>query len=293
MSRVWHRELCGGFREAAERRLVLEDVSPVAFRKVMGLACCAGGSGATTTTGLGEVVELALLADRYEVVAVRDVLEAAAIRSLNIHSCPPLLDTRSSGASLSALSAAVRSFALRNFEELAGTDEFLALGEEALGSLLEADELNASAEERVFEALIAWMTHPAPRPPATAVSPPLDAPAACDAPIRASQPPAALRGESLLGAVRFPLMDGAYLARVARGRVAAESLDGLVLEACAVKHVPQEERPSLALRYLRPSSLAPRTGPPPQPEVRARGHRHRRPVPRRTANEVPAPAAAP
>ena len=176
LSRVWHRELCGGFREATERRLVLEDVSPIAFRKVMGLACCVGGGGATRTTGLGEVVELALLADRYEVVAVRDVLEAAAIRSLTVHSCAPLLDTRSSGASLSALSAAARAFALRHFEELAATDGFSGLGEKALALLVEADELHASAEEqRFFEALVAWMTHvPTPAPPPPFNSPPAD-----------------------------------------------------------------------------------------------------------------------
>jgi hypothetical protein len=91
----------------------------------MGLACYVGGGCATRTTGLGEVVELALLADRYEAVVARDVLEAAAIRSLTVHSCALLLDARSSGASLSALSAAARAFALRHFEELAATDWIL------------------------------------------------------------------------------------------------------------------------------------------------------------------------
>jgi hypothetical protein len=290
ISRVWHRELCGGFREATERRLILEDVPPTAFRKVVGLACCAGGGTAVATAGLGEVVELALLADRYEVVAVRDALEAAAVRCLTVHSCAPLLDARSSGASLAALSAAARAYALGNFEDLARTEGFMALGEEALGALLEADDLQAASEERVFEALVAWMTltplppsaPPPPRPAAAAEDPPPPDPAAAldptpppaDAPppSEAPTPAAPLRGERLLGAVRFPLMDGVYLARVARGRLAAESLDGLVLEACAVKHVPPEERDALTLRYLHPSALVPRALPsPPHVEIRPRG----------------------
>ena len=253
----------------------------------MGLACYVGGGCATRTTGLGEVVELALLADRYEVVAVRDVLEAAAIRSLTVHSCAPLLDTRSSGASLSALSAAARAFALQHFEELAVTEGFLGLGEEALASLLEADELHASSEERVFEALVAWMTHPpTPAPPTLPHLPPADtASLPPDPPTPPPPPPPPpLRGEALLGAVRFPQMDGAYLARVARGRLLAEALDGLVLEACAVKHVPPEERPALSLRYLRPPALTPRAPPPaPVQQVRIRSHERRLPARQRAA----------
>jgi hypothetical protein len=316
ISRVWHRELCGGFREATERRLILEDVQPTAFRKVVGLACCAGGGHAITTTGLGEVVELALLADRYEVVAVRDVLEAAAVRCLTVHSCAPLLDARSSGASLAALSAAARAYALSNFEDLARTDGFMALGEEALGALLEADELQAASEERVFEALVAWMTltplppfSPPPALPAPAARDPPPPDAAGPAPLSADAPPPAdvppppwssvpatpLRGERLLAAVRFPLMDGAYLARVARGRLAAESLDGLVLEACAVKHVPLDERDALVLRYLHPSALTPRAPlSPPRAEVRPRGRvsnerrrRFPRAAPRRAGAATP------
>jgi hypothetical protein len=114
----------------------------------MGLACYVGGGCATRTTGLGEVVELALLADRYEVAVARDILEAAAIRSLTVHSCALLLYARSSGASLSALSAAARSFALRHFEELAATDGFSGLGEKALALLVEADELRARPRRR-------------------------------------------------------------------------------------------------------------------------------------------------
>ena len=96
-----------------------------------------------------------------------------------------------------------------------------------------------------------------------------------------------LRGEGLLGAVRFPLMDGAYLARAARGRLASESLDGLVLEACAVKHVPPEEQSALALRYLRRSALVPRALPPPaQPQVRIRSHERRQPARPRAAERA-------
>ena len=109
---------------------------------------------------------------------------------------------------------------------------------------------------------------PGPAPPATDPPPPEDASLPPDAPAPATP----LRGERLLGAVRFPLMDGPYLARVARGRLAAENLDGLVLEACAVKHVPADERHALTLRYLRPSALVPRAPPsPPRMEARARG----------------------
>ncbi len=58
---------------------------------------------------------------------------------------------------LGRVEAAARVLALERFEEVAGTEGFMRMDEEAVGSLLDDDALRASREEAVLEAVVGWM----------------------------------------------------------------------------------------------------------------------------------------
>ncbi|KAK6491055.1 kelch-like protein 18 isoform X1 [Huso huso] len=54
---------------------------------------------------------------------------------------------------------AANSFIHQHFVEVSMSEEFLALGPEAVLELVGRDELNVKAEEQVFEAVLAWVRH--------------------------------------------------------------------------------------------------------------------------------------
>ncbi|KAI8489328.1 Kelch-like protein 6 [Branchiostoma belcheri] len=57
------------------------------------------------------------------------------------------------------LSAMARSYALKNFEDVCGTEEFLQLPVDFLKTYVSDDGLHAMREERVLEAIILWVMH--------------------------------------------------------------------------------------------------------------------------------------
>ena len=61
VSPVFHRTLCGHFKEGTSKRLELECVSEPLFRKMMLLAC---GVEGVMAADLDELLQLAALADR-------------------------------------------------------------------------------------------------------------------------------------------------------------------------------------------------------------------------------------
>jgi hypothetical protein len=186
LSDVWERELRGDFAPTPGKRVVLHDVPPAAFPKLLNLAC---GAPATPVSGLPELVDLALLADRFALDPVRAALEEEAVRRLTPDAAAGLVEALSAASTgLTALPRAAADFACAHFEALAATDGFLALGEPALLALLDADRLAADGEERVYEALARWLRA---------------------APGRLLGPGPA----GLLAAIRFPRMSREYLAR--------------------------------------------------------------------------------
>uniref|UniRef100_A0A3B3WH03 BTB domain-containing protein n=1 Tax=Poecilia mexicana TaxID=48701 RepID=A0A3B3WH03_9TELE len=59
----------------------------------------------------------------------------------------------------SQLLSLANSYAEHNFTEVVGSEEFLNLGMEQVSSLIASDKLTIPSEEKVFEAVIAWVNH--------------------------------------------------------------------------------------------------------------------------------------
>ena len=230
LSPVWRAKLCGDIGGDARWQLALDGGEAGLFRKLVAL-----GSGAAVTVegGLGGVLELGLMADRYQVEAVQRAVEEAVVGLLTVESCGAVL-AWSSGSGLERVERASRELALREFDEFAQTAGFMEVGEEALGSLLEDDGLWTEGEERVFEGVVRWMK---------------------------GGGGGELRGSRLLGKVRFPFMEGRYLAglsRVACGELAG--LGELVGEAIGLKSVAREEWDRQPLRHLGGRAVVGRSG---------------------------------
>ena len=202
-SPVLHKMVCGGFKECSEKKLELRDVDARTFIKVFDLWC-----GRDTMHGMcpNELWRLASVADRLQITELLALLEEAIMGQLTFDNCAELLGW-SSTIRMPQLEDAARRLARSRFEELAGTAGFAMMEEEALGCLLDDNELVAT-----WEAVAGWMKAGG----------------------------AALRGHGLLGKIRFGLMDDGYLTSNAVGQLPAadaELIQGLVTEALAARAV--------------------------------------------------------
>jgi hypothetical protein len=190
LSPVWKAKLCGEVGSQKRHELHFDSDEVSAFWKVLALGC---GATVTVAGGIEELLGLGRMADRYQVEAVQRAVEDAVLSShLCMESCGTVLAS-SAGSGLVRLEKTSRELALRNFDTFAQTEGFLELGEEQLGSLLDDDGLMSESEERVFEGLVRWMKRGS-----------------------ASASSEELRGEALLRKIRFPFMDGLYLADCVR-----------------------------------------------------------------------------
>jgi hypothetical protein len=88
LSPVWRAKLCGEVGGEARWQLALEGGEAGLFRKLVAL-----GSGAAVTMkgGLGGVMGLGLMADRYQVEAVQGAVEEAVVRLVTVESCGEVL----------------------------------------------------------------------------------------------------------------------------------------------------------------------------------------------------------
>jgi hypothetical protein len=155
------------------------------------------------------------LAERFQVEEVRAVLEDALAAQLSVDTCAEVL-SGSWELGLGRAAAAAERLALERFEEVAATEGFLEMEEEALERLLDDDDLEAEREECVLECVARWIA--GGDPGGDAEGP---------------------RGRGLLAKVRFQLMAEEYLlAGEAERRVPAEHrawVRGAVEEALRVK----------------------------------------------------------
>ena len=129
---------------------------------------------------------------------------------------------------------AARKLATARFEELAKTEGFMRMGEEALGRLLDDDHLAARNEEAVWEAVAGW---------------------------RRTEDRQA-RGRGLVGRIRFPLMDEGYLRSRVVGMAPAEDaewMEGVVAEALRAK-AARGDGSGIELELLGPKALDDRVG---------------------------------
>ena len=231
LSPVWRAKLCGDIGGIARRQLALDGGEAELFRQLVNLGC---GAVATMEGRAESVMALGLMARRYQIEHVQSVVEEAVVRLLTVESCGEVL-AGSSGSGLAHVERASRKLALREFDAFASTAGFIRVGEEVLGSLLEDDGLRTEGEELVYEGLVRWMKGGEARE---------------------------IRGAELLRKVRFPLMEGGYLAGLIKpGCGEAGKLVGLeemVREALRLQRVAREEWGGQQLRHLDGKAVAKR-----------------------------------
>ena len=223
LSPVLHKAVCGSFSESQARREELEDVDPVCFQRVLDLWC---GRDGVEVESVGQLMQTAGVAERFQVGEVGWALEEAVMGQLRVETCAEVL-MGSGGLGLVRAEAAAEAMALGRFEEVAGTEGYLEVGEEALGRLVDDDRLSAGSEERVFECVLRWM-----------------AGVGCEG---------CMRGRGPLGKVRFPLMEAGYLAIKVEGLAPAEHREwarGAVSEALRIKFAPEAERGLVRMEQL-------------------------------------------
>jgi hypothetical protein len=152
---------------------------------------------------------MASVADRLEMTEVRATIEKAIVGQLSVDVCGEVL-MGSARLGLVQVEAGARVLALERFEEVAGTEGFMQMDEEAVGSLLDDNELCVSKEEAVLEAVVRWMQGGGGE----------------------------LRGRGLLSKIRYCVLDTEYLAADAHRLLPAEHadwIDGHLHEALRVK----------------------------------------------------------
>jgi hypothetical protein len=227
---VWRAKLCGDLGDETRRELALEGGEAGLFSKLVAL-----GSGASVTMdgGMEGVVALGRMADRYQVEVVGGVVEEAVMRLLTVENCGRVL-VQSSGSGLAVAARASRDLALRRFDQFTKTEGFLEVGEEVLGSLLDDDGLVTEREECVYEGVVRWMK---------------------------GGEGGGVRGVGLLRKVRFPYMQGEYLADLSsEDGPELVGLDGLLIDALAVKIKPRRQWGTMRLRRLDARALVARRG---------------------------------
>ena len=179
----------------------LDGVDGVMYGKVLDVWC----GNTLEEKELGDMLVLASVADRLEMMEVGAALEEAIIRQLSVGVCGDVL-MASCRLGLGRVEAAARELGLERFEELTATRGFMEIDEEVMGSLLEDDGLCVSKEEAAFEGLVGWMKGGGGE----------------------------LRGRGLLSKIRFGLMDQEYLTSRIQGTL-GEWIDGLVADALRVQ----------------------------------------------------------
>ena len=152
-SPVLHKTICGDFSEGRAKRLELDDVDAGSFGSLLDAWC---GRTGLEAKELGDLMALAGLADRFEMTEVQGGLEEAIIGRLSVGTCADVL-TRSGGLGLRRVEAAAERMVVEGFEEVAGTEGFMGLEEEALRKVLEDEGLGVRSEERAYEGLVRWM----------------------------------------------------------------------------------------------------------------------------------------
>jgi hypothetical protein len=152
-SPILHKMICGSFREGMTRQVVLEDVDWKAFEAVLDMWC---GKDGRTDKALRDVMTMASVADRLQMLEVLTALEDAIICEIGVNTSAELLmESRRLG--LKRVEEASWSMVVRRFQEVSGTTGFLGLDEETVGRVLEEDDLGVRREEEALKGLLLWM----------------------------------------------------------------------------------------------------------------------------------------
>ena len=182
--------LCGRFSESREKKLRLDDVDMKTFIKTLDIWC---GRGDGQELELYEVQQLAIVANRFQIIEVASLLERAVMDQLCLEACGEVLMC-SGRCGMLRLEAAALKLAAERFEKFSRTTGFMRLGEEALSILLDDDRLEVRSEEAVWEAVVGWKGDTAGK----------------------------VGWRGVVGKIRFPLMREEYLRNQVVGMVGRE-----------------------------------------------------------------------
>ena len=154
-SPVWKAKLChpdwkGGVEKPS---LILEPNARGSLECVLALFC---GCEVAVTAGFSELIDIGQFADSYGIENVSHAVQDEILRQLTVQNCAEVM-LKAAGRGLDPVEHACRSLALSDFERFARSEGFMHMGEEAVGSLLDSDMLQAAKEERVWEAAARWM----------------------------------------------------------------------------------------------------------------------------------------
>jgi hypothetical protein len=224
--------LCGPFRERS-KNIILAETDCTQFQKLLDLIC----SKEVDIPDNRSAMNLAIMADQFQMTEISNVLENILLRSLQLDACAEVLSCQTEG--LPRLVESCRAIALSKFDQVSCAGGFLAMSEEVFGALLDDDGLVVENEERVYEAVIRWM--------------------------QADKRREESRG--LLSKVRFGLIDATYLSTAADSAFPDPEWWALMLaelgmvRQCALHPSQQDELLRLGpLRHVGDKVLRPRLG---------------------------------
>jgi hypothetical protein len=228
LSPVWRAKLCGEIGNQSRQSLEVEEGEAMVFSQLLALGC---GDMVRIVGGLQALLELGIIADRYQVETVQDVVEKAILSHLTVENCASIV-SMSCESGLEKVKCASRELALSEFDAFALSAGFMELGEDLLGTLLDDDALRSKNEESVFEMVVRWM--------------------------RRGGADGAVRGVGLLRKIRFPFMAATYLENNTKEQLRVHELDALITEALALKEMDCLPWWCLRLKHLEATALTPR-----------------------------------
>eukprot|EP00058_Branchiostoma_floridae_P027808 XP_002613299.1 hypothetical protein BRAFLDRAFT_118714 [Branchiostoma floridae] len=143
---------CNGHRETKEYKVTINEVDSNALQLLVDYAYT---SKVTITEH--NAVELLEGANFFQIQPVRDACVTFISNNLSSENCLQMMHVGNM-LSCTDLEKKARLCALKEFEAISKTPEFLSLTKEQLITLISSDDLNAS-EETVYTAVMAWINH--------------------------------------------------------------------------------------------------------------------------------------
>ena len=228
VSPVFHKLLCGEFKERATRKIDLPEIDKAEFQIMIDLVC---GKEINEIVEISTLITVAELADRFALVEVVAMLDDIIQDRINVETCAQVLGKGAVG--LQRVSHLGREVALFHFEQLSKSEGLSNLSSTELISLLEDNNLKSASEEVLFESILPWVK-------------------ACSCNITRHQ---------ILRCIRFPLMDEKYLESIicsGSGSLSHGHAKLYALEAIQWKHSPLKIIEGFVFRYLGSHSTFPR-----------------------------------
>ena len=150
----YFRAMFGGtMSERHQRNVVLYDVSEVAMEHIIDFFYTS-----SITITMETVVHILPVARMFQVDRIVDACCEFMRRNISIVNCLGIASFADLH-SCNELKSLADDYAIQHFSEVIQVDEFLQLSIELLLHLISSDALNVHSEERVYEAVIAWIKY--------------------------------------------------------------------------------------------------------------------------------------